>query len=180
VQLVSGNYVTRDDITESLQQNTLELMQEIINWDDHVCRFHDGLPDFSEMVIEPIDIERIIKDAARFSHVQSRLVQLIPDLGVGLDFPKDAPQNLREVTLTRDEWAVIGFAKPHNSLADIAEACNLTPIAIRRIVARLTELGVLQIVAHDLSSNASEVGRLNKVETQVLRLLNPNARRNKD
>ena len=180
LHLVSGNYVTRDEITEALQQNTLELMQEIVNWDRREYHFDDTLPDFSETVIAPVDIDRIIKNAAQFTRLQSRLVELIPNLNVALDFPKDAPQNLREVTLTRDEWAVIGYAKPHNSLADIAEACNLTPIAIRRIVARLTDLGVLQIVAQDFSSDGIEAEPLNKVGTGVMRLLNPNHRRKKD
>lgn len=174
VQLVSSNYVTRDNITDALQQNTLELMQEIINWERGEYHFDDALPDFSEMVVAPIEIDRIVREAAQFSRLQSRLAELIPDLNVGLDFPQNAPQNLREVTLTRDEWAVIGFAKPNNSLADIAEACNLSPTAIRRIVAHLTDLGVLEIVVHDGSE------RLNKVETGVMRLFNPNLRRKKD
>ena len=187
MQLVSGSYVTRDDITKSLQTNTLELIQEIVNWNRHHYTFSDELPDFSDRMIAPIDIEKVVKNATRMARKQKQLEQVIPDLTVGLNFPDSAPTNLSEMTLSRDEWRVIGFAKPNNTLEDIADACNLTPTAIRQIVARLTDLGVLEIVTpeapdSDAAATEDDSGerRLSRVETQVMKLLNPNAFKKKD
>ena len=179
MQLVSGSYVTREGITEAIQHNTLELVEEIINWDRINYRFVDTLPDFSNRMIAPIDIERVITEAARLVREEARLKEQIPDLNLALGFSENASRNLREMTLTRDEWAVIGFAKPDNSLENIAEACNLTPTAIRRIVARLMEVGVLETVPRETPDPAEETSesRLSKVETQVMKLLNPNYRK---
>jgi hypothetical protein len=53
---------------------------------------------------------------------------------------------LRNINLTVEEWRVVSFINPRNSIRQIAEANNLSEFQIRRIVYGMLQAGLVQEV----------------------------------
>jgi hypothetical protein len=54
--------------------------------------------------------------------------------------------NLRNVNLSVDEWKVVSFINPKNSIRQIASATKKSDLEIRRIVYGLLQAGLVELV----------------------------------
>ena len=70
----------------------------------------------------------------------------LPDLSVSLRFASRPDARLRNVNLTVEEWRVVSFVNPQNSIREIAEAVNLNEFQIRRIVFGMLQAGLVELV----------------------------------
>jgi hypothetical protein len=53
---------------------------------------------------------------------------------------------LRNINLTVEEWRVVSFVNPRNTIRQIARANNLSDFEIRRIVYGMLQAGLVEIV----------------------------------
>ena len=70
----------------------------------------------------------------------------VPDLDVRLKFSDRPDARLRNISLTVEEWRVISFINPQNSVRQIARANNLSDFEIRRIIYGMLQAGIVQII----------------------------------
>jgi hypothetical protein len=175
VQLVAGKYVSKEDVTDAIRKHTTEIIHEVINWDQRQFEFVSDLPDFDDMVVVQINPDKIISTATRYVHERRQLEEQLPDLNRGLQFRDAAPARLQELTLSTQEWRVLGYVNPHNSLQAIGKACNVTSTELRRIVLRLREAGIVEIIEPPpvvtSPPAAASDGLRGKVQTQVMQIL---------
>jgi hypothetical protein len=90
-----------------------------------------------------LDLENIIIEGSRQLRELEQLKDEIPSLEMALKFT-DRP--LTNVNLSVDEWKVVKFVDPKNTMRQIAGTNKLTEIEIRRIVYGLLQAGLVELV----------------------------------
>jgi hypothetical protein len=90
-----------------------------------------------------LDLENIIIEGSRQLREWEQLHDEIPSLDMALKFT-DRP--LTNVNLNVDEWRVVKFVDPRNTLRQIANTNKLNDHEIRRIVYGLLQAGLVEVI----------------------------------
>ncbi len=144
--LINANYVTQNDVVSCIQQHTLDVVYNLMSWNQEPFRFDDGtLPDTNRIMV-PIDLENVIIEGARRIREIEELNQHLPNLDMALKFPENPKEKFKGIHLSVEEWRVVSFVNPKNSIRQIAKANNMSEVEIRRIVYGLEQAGLVELV----------------------------------
>lgn len=144
--LINANYVTQNDVVGCIQQHTLDVVFNLLSWNQEPFRFDDNtLPD-SNRIMVPIDLENVIIEGARRIREIEELNQHLPNLDMALKFPDNPKEKFKGIHLSVEEWRVVSFVNPKNSIRQIAKANNMSEVEIRRIVYGLEQAGLVELV----------------------------------
>lgn len=149
--LIQAGYVTQSDIIQSVRQHVLDVVYKLFTWSDGRFRFDANRLPQADRITIPIDLESVIMEGSRRLKEWERLQQELPDLDVSLRFTDRPDSRLRNINLTVEEWRVVAFINPRNSIRQIARANNLSDFEIRRIVFGLLQAGLVEVVGHTRS-----------------------------
>lgn len=144
--LIQAGYVTQSDIIQSVRQHVLHVVYKLFTWVDGVFRFDANQLPAADYITIPIDLESVIMEGSRRLKEWERLQEELPDLDVPLRFTDRPDARLRNINLTVEEWRVVSFINPRNSIRQIARANNLSDFQIRRIVFGLLRAGLVEFV----------------------------------
>ena len=75
-----------------------------------------------------------------------QLQEELPNLDMALKFTDKPDARLKNVNLSVEEWRVVSFINPKNSMRQIAKANNLSDLDVRRIVYGLLQAGLVVVV----------------------------------
>ena len=75
-----------------------------------------------------------------------RLREELPNLDVALRFTDRPDARLRNINLSVDEWRVVSFINPKNSIRQIAQASNMSEFQIRKIVYGMLQAGLVEVM----------------------------------
>lgn len=75
-----------------------------------------------------------------------QLERELPDLEMALRFPQDVKDVAKNISLSTQEWRVVGLINPRNSIAQIADTLHLSDLEIRRTVYALLQAGLVELV----------------------------------
>jgi len=70
----------------------------------------------------------------------------LPSLEMALKFTDRPGMNIRDVNLSVEEWRVVNYVNPKNTIQQIAKATHLNDLEIRRIVFALLQAGLVELV----------------------------------
>jgi len=144
--LINANYVTQNDVVSCIQQHMLGVVYNLISWNQEPFRFDDDvLPDNNRIMV-PIDLENVIIEGARRIREIEELNQHLPNLDMALKFPENPKEKFKGIHLSVEEWRVVSFVNPKNSIRQIAKANNMSEVEIRRIVYGLEQAGLVELV----------------------------------
>lgn len=144
--LIQAGYVTQNDITQSVRQNVLDVVYKLFTWVEGLFRFEaNALPSPGYITI-PIDLEGVIMEGSRRLKEWEILQEELPDLNIPLRFTDRPDARLRNINLTVEEWRVVSFVNPRNTIQQIARANNLSDFEIRRIVYGMLQAGLVEII----------------------------------
>ncbi len=144
--LIQAGYVTQSDIIQSMRQHVLDIVYKLFTWAEGLFRFDaNSLPPADRITI-PIDLESVIMEGSRRVKEWERLQEELPDLNIALQFTDRPDDRLRNINLTVEEWRVVAYINPRNSIRQIARAHNLTDFQVRRIVYGLLQAGLVEVV----------------------------------
>ena len=141
--LINGGYVTQDDILQNLQAHITGIVRILFTWVEGLFRFDSGLPPPADRIHLRLDLEDIIVEGSRQLREWEQLLDEIPSLDVALKFTE---RTLTHLHLTAEEWAVVRYVDPKNSLQQIAVANRLSELEVRRIVYSLLQAGLVVLV----------------------------------
>jgi len=144
--LVQAGYVTQSDIIQSVRQHVLDVVYKLFTWAEGLFRFDANKLPPPEQITIPIDLESIIMEGSRRLKEWEILQEEIPDLDTSLRFTDRPDARLRNINLTVEEWRVVSFINPRNSIRQIARANNLSDFEIRRIVYGMLQAGLVEFV----------------------------------
>lgn len=144
--LIQAGYVTQSDIIQSVRYHILDVVYKMFTWVDGLFRFDaDRIPPPDRITV-PIDLESVIMEGSRRMKEWNRLQQELPDLDVTLRFASQPNSRLQNVNLTVEEWRVVSYISPQNTIRQIADAVNLNDFQIRRIVYGMLQAGLVEYV----------------------------------
>jgi hypothetical protein len=138
--------VTQSDIIQSVRQHVLDIVFRLFTWVEGLFRFEANRLPPTDRITIPIDLESVIMEGSRRLKEWERLQEELPDLDISLRFTDRPDARLRNINLTVEEWRVVSFINPRNTVRQIAQANNLSEFQIRRIVYGMLQAGLVQIV----------------------------------
>lgn len=144
--LINANYVSQKEVVASIQQNTLDIVYNLLTWQQNPFRFEDNALPGNDRILVPIDLENVIIEGSRRIREIEQLTAHLPNLDMALRFPDNPKEKFKGIHLSVEEWRVVSFVNPKNTIRQIARANNMTDIEIRRIVYGLEQAGLVELV----------------------------------
>ena len=144
--LIQRGHITQSDIIQSVRQNVLDTVYKLFTWAEGLFRFEaNALPSTGHITI-PIDLESVIMEGSRRLKEWEILQEELPNLDICLRFTDRPDARLQNINLTVEEWRVVSFVNPRNSMRQISRANNLSDFEIRRIVYGMLQAGLVEII----------------------------------
>jgi hypothetical protein len=145
--LINSGQVSRDDIVQGVKRYMLEIVYALFGWYEGQFEFIPEAVPSADRIMLPINLESVIIEGSRRLQEHERLQDELPDLAsVALRFASNADARLRSVTLSVEEWRVISFISPRNTIKMIAQANNMDDFQVRKIVYGLLQAGMIEQV----------------------------------
>lgn len=144
--LINGGYLTQEDIIASLQQYFVSVVRRLFTWVEG--RFHfipDDRPPDGKIPVR-LDLENLIIEGSRQMREWEQLQEEIPSLEMTLKFTDRPGTNIKNMNLSVEEWKVIHYINPNNTISQIARATKMSDLEIRRIVYSLLQAGLVEII----------------------------------
>ena len=146
LMLINANYVTQADVVRSIQQHTLDIVFDLMMWSQEPFVFEENVLPPPDRITVPIDLKNVIIEGTRRAQEVRPLEEELPNLDMALKFPDTPGDKFRGIHLSVEEWRVVSFINPKNSIRQVAKACNMTDTEIRRIVYGLLQAGLVELV----------------------------------
>ena len=144
--LINAGLVTQSDVVQSVKDYVLTVVYRLFTWEEGVFHFEPNrLPPPGRITV-PIDLENVIMEGSRRVKEWERLQEELPDLNMALKFTDRPSAKLRNVNLTVEEWRVISFINPRNTIRQIAQSNNMSEFQIRKIVYGMLQAGLVELV----------------------------------
>lgn len=144
--LINANYVTRRDILNSMQTYCVSILNQLFTWTDGRFQFDNDVLLPNNKIPVRVSLENIIVEGSRQMREWQQLSDEIPSLDMALKFTDRPGVNIRKVNLTVDEWKVVSYINPKNTIAQIAHATKMNDLEIRRIVYSLLQAGLVELI----------------------------------
>ncbi len=141
--LINAGYVSQEEILLNLQGYFTEVVRRLFTWVEGFFRFENDLLPPEDRINVKLDLENIIIEGSRQLRELEQLQDEIPSLDMALKFT-DRP--LTNVNLSVEEWRVVKFVDPKNTMRQIASTNKLGELDIRKIVYGLIQAGLVDIV----------------------------------
>jgi hypothetical protein len=147
LMLINANYVTQADIVRSIQKYTLDIVFDIMTWRTEPFTFEDNVTPPADRITVPIDLKNVIIEGTRRAEkIDPEIYEELPNLDMALKFPDTPGDKFKGIHLSVEEWRVVAFINPKNTIRQIAKACNMTETEIRRVVYGLLQAGMVELV----------------------------------
>ncbi len=144
--LINASYITQQDIIGSLQAHFTSVVNKLFSWVEGLFRFENNLLPPDEKITVRINLENLIIEGARRMRELEQLQDEIPSLDVALKFADRPGANIRNVNLSVDEWRIVSYINPKNSIRQIAVATKKNDLEIRKIVYGLLQAGLVELI----------------------------------
>jgi hypothetical protein len=144
--LISAGHVTQPDVIGGIRSDILESVYGLFTWSDGLFHFEPNQLPSDDAITVSIDLENIILEGSRRVKEWERLQDELPDLDLALKFTDRPQAQLRNINLSVDEWRVISYINPRNSIHQIAQRIGMDEFQIRKIVYGLLQAGLVEII----------------------------------
>jgi hypothetical protein len=141
--LINGGYVSQEDILSNLQSHFTKIIRKLFTWVEGLFRFENEMPPPEDRINVRLDLANLIIEGSRHLQEWEELQDEIPSLDLSLKFTERPMTN---VNLSVQEWRVVKYIDPKNSMKQIAAATRMTDMEMRRIVYGLMQAGLVQMV----------------------------------
>jgi hypothetical protein len=144
--LINANYVTQQDILTSLRTQFLATINHLFTWVEGVFHFENNLVPPDGKITLRVNLENIIIEGARRIHELEQLQDEIPSLDIALKFADRPGADLKHVNLSVEEWRVVSYINPKNTLRQISQVTKINDLEIRRIAYALLQAGLVEFI----------------------------------
>ena len=144
--LINANYFSQQDIIQSLQTHFVDVVNRLFTWMEGFFRFESDIAPPDDKITVKVNLENLILEGSRQIKEQEYLEDEIPTLDIGVKFVDRPGANVDNLSLTSEEWQVIPYIDPKNSLKKIALVTGMTDLEIRQVVYSLVQAGVVEMV----------------------------------
>ena len=146
MMLIEAGHVTQDDILRSVRRHTEDVVFRVFTWTDGSFRFEPNVLPPEDRIAVPISLENVILEGTRRVKEWEVLQDELPNLDATLRFAERPNARLRNINLSVEEWRVVSFINPRNSMRQIAKANNMSDFQIRRVIYGMMQAGLVELV----------------------------------
>ena len=144
--LIQSGQLSQNDIVASVRSYVLDVVYRLFSWVDGTFRFEPSQLPPGDRIAVKVDLENVIMEGSRRIKEIERLREELPDLDVALRFTDRPDARLRNINLSVDEWRVVSFINPKNTMRQIAQANNMSDFQIRKIIYGMLQAGLVELV----------------------------------
>jgi DNA-binding MarR family transcriptional regulator len=144
--LISAGYITQQEIVAAIRAETLEVVYGLFTWSDGLFHFEPNQLPSDGTISVAIDLENLILEGSRRVKEWEQLQDELPDLNMALKFTDRPQAQLRNINLSVDEWRVISYINPRNSIKRIAQRIGMDDFQIRKIIYGLLQAGLVEVI----------------------------------
>jgi hypothetical protein len=144
--LIQNGYVSKEDVVQSATRYILDIVYHLFTWTDGQFFFEPNKQPGAGRLTIPIELGNVIMEGSRRMQEWERLQDELPDLNMALKFTDRPDAKLRNISLSAEEWKVISYVKPTNSIRQIAQANSMSDFEIRKIVYGMLQAGLVELV----------------------------------
>jgi hypothetical protein len=155
--LINAGYLSQDDILTNLQQFFGEIVQRLFTWVEGLFHFENDLQPPEDRISVRLDLENLIIEGSRQMREWEQLQDEIPSLDMALKFTDRPATNLKNVNLSVEEWRVVSFINPRNTIKQIASATKMNDLEIRRIIFGLLQAGLVDLCRQEGAAPIKQV-----------------------
>lgn len=146
MMLINAGHIQQQDVAKIVNQHVLNLVYRIFAWNEGTFRFEPSELPVQGKMTTSIALENVIMEGSRRLKEWERLQEELPDLDIALKFADRPTTPLRNINLSVEEWRVISFINPRNTIRQIAQYNSMSDFQIRKIVYSLLQAGLVEIV----------------------------------
>ena len=145
--LVQAGLLTKTELDQMVRNHVKDVMDRMFALTDGQFRFEPNvLPEDRLWAEPPISLDSIIMEGTRRLKESEKLQEEIPSLEVTLRFTDRPDAKLRNVNLSVDEWRVVSYINPKNTIRQIAQANSMSDLQIRKIVYAMLQAGLVEVI----------------------------------
>ncbi len=145
--LINAGYLSQEDILTSMQQYFVDVVRRLFTWVEGFFRFEqDGPFPGDGRITVKVDLENLIIEGSRQLREWEQLQEEIPSLEMALKFMDRPGTDLKNINLSIEEWRVVSYVNPRNTMSQIARTVKMNDLEIRRVVYGLLQAGLVEIV----------------------------------
>ncbi len=144
--LINAGYLSQEDILFSLQQYFVEVVRRLFTWVEGFFRFDQDMLSLDGKITVKIDLENLIIEGSRQLREWEQLQEEIPSLEMALKFTDRPGANLKNINLSVEEWRVVSYVNPKNTINQIARTVKMNDLEIRRVVYGLLQAGLVELI----------------------------------
>lgn len=146
LMLINAGILSKADIMSSLHQYCTEIIHRIFTWVEGYFRFETDLLPPVDRINVRMDLENLILEGSRQLREWEQLQDEIPSLEMALKFTDRPGANMKKMNLSIEEWRVVSFINPRNTMQQIAHAAKMNDLEVRRIIFGLLQAGLVEII----------------------------------
>ncbi|NDJ53299.1 MAG: DUF4388 domain-containing protein [Chloroflexi bacterium] len=143
--MIQKGYISQADIIKSIKRHAILAITQFAGWDSGKFKFEPTKLPGGDRITVPVDMENVIIKISREKKRDEELEREIPSLDVYLRHGDNAKIDPKELQLNKDEWQVLRYVGPKNTIRMIAKSCNMNDRQIRRVVGSLREAGLVEL-----------------------------------
>jgi hypothetical protein len=143
--LINANYISQQDVLTSIQNYAVGVVNRLFSWVEGIFRFENDLTPPDDKITVRVGLENIIIEGSRRLREWEQLQDEIPNLEMALKFAERPGTNIRNFNLSVEEWRVVSYINPKNTIRQIARATNKNDLEIRRIVYGLLQASLVEL-----------------------------------
>lgn len=144
--LITSGRLQQQVVVKSVREHVLDLVYQVFSWSEGTFRFEPAKLPIQGKITTSIALENVIMEGSRRLKEWERLQDELPDLDISLKFAERPTTPLRDINLSVEEWRVISFINPRNSIRQIAQFNNMGELQIRKIVYSLIQAGLVEVI----------------------------------
>ncbi len=149
LMLIQAGYMTQDDILNSLHVYFTDVIRRLFTWVEGTFRFENDMVPPEDRITIRLDLENLIIEGARQLREWEQLQDEIPSLDMALKFTERPGTNIQKMNLSVEEWRVVSYINPRNTIHQIGVATKMGDLEIRRIVYGLLQAGLVEVIRPD-------------------------------
>ena len=157
--LINANYLNQREILTCLTNHYVAILQNLHDWPDGDFTFINNQEPPDGKITIRVNLDNIILEGTRRMRELDQLQNEIPSLHMALKFTDRPDSNIRNVNLSVNEWRVVSYINPKNTLRQIAIATRMSDLEIRRIVFGLLQAGLVEIIRPEGNSLRNNLQR---------------------
>lgn len=144
--LINANYFSQQDILASLQTHFTDVVNRLFSWMEGFFVFNADIPPPENKITVKVNLENIILEGSRQHQEWEHLEDEIPSLEIALKFVDRPSANVANLKLSFEEWKVIPYVNPKNTIAQIGRVTELNDLEVRQVVYNLLQAGIIEMV----------------------------------